>query len=378
MKTLSSDNGVYQTTTGFYIRPVINGKRTWRKLASTTMKDAKWEAAALLTSHKLAASGLSKSPFAPKCDTVSDAASSLSVTLPDHVNQFFGSMRLSEINPSHAAKYSENRKLSIFNGPGDRTCDLELSAISAMLSKCVRHGYVDRNGLAGWQRNVKPGTVRHCREVMPQNGTVLNRIAAALLPDATGWQFLFEAMTGCRTGEILAIRMDAETPSEPGFVQGDYLYVRRSKRGVFPFVKIHDDLRELIEAHRNWHRSTGTQSPYYFPGAGMFNSLDSGSLTRRLASVCPKLGVPKVTSHGLRAYFVTLQRSRGLSNEQVAALIGDKTSALIETTYGALPESWSGGEPLSWRPAAGITAWSPWYPQDAALESKIVRLSVSA
>ena len=52
-----------------------------------------------------------------------------------------------------------------------------------------------------------------------------------------------------------------------------------------------------------------------------------------------------------------LEKIEGVSNEQVAAMIGDRTSSLIETTYGALPEVWSGGEPMDWMPREGAPAW---------------------
>jgi hypothetical protein len=45
-----------------------------------------------------------------------------------------------------------------------------------------------------------------------------------------------------------------------------------------------------------------------------------------------------VTSHGMRAYYVTVRRSQGIKDGQIAAEIGDKSGvALIVSTYGDLP-----------------------------------------
>ena len=49
----------------------------------------------------------------------------------------------------------------------------------------------------------------------------------------------------------------------------------------------------------------------------------------------PKLG--HVTPHGLRSYFVTQARQSGLTDAEIAMLIGDKTGpAIIAQTYGDL------------------------------------------
>jgi hypothetical protein len=44
-----------------------------------------------------------------------------------------------------------------------------------------------------------------------------------------------------------------------------------------------------------------------------------------------------ITPHGLRSYFVTQARQSGLTDAEIAMLIGDKTGpALIASTYGDL------------------------------------------
>jgi integrase len=54
-------------------------------------------------------------------------------------------------------------------------------------------------------------------------------------------------------------------------------------------------------------------------------------------AACKKLGLGRVTPHGLRSYFVTQARQSGLTDAEIAALIGDKTGpAIIAQTYGDL------------------------------------------
>jgi integrase len=54
-----------------------------------------------------------------------------------------------------------------------------------------------------------------------------------------------------------------------------------------------------------------------------------------VTAACKKLEIGHVTPHGLRSYFVTQARQSGLSDAEIAALIGDKTGpAIIAHTYG--------------------------------------------
>jgi hypothetical protein len=56
---------------------------------------------------------------------------------------------------------------------------------------------------------------------------------------------------------------------------------------------------------------------------------------RRIKAACAKLKLGLVTPHGLRSYFVTQARQSGLTDADIAMLIGDKTGpAIISQTYG--------------------------------------------
>src|SRR6185436_3329311 len=62
---------------------------------------------------------------------------------------------------------------------------------------------------------------------------------------------------------------------------------------------------------------------------------DDSAIRHRLRAACEKLGIGHVTPHGLRSYFVTQARQSGLSDAEIAMLIGDKTGpAIIALTYG--------------------------------------------
>lgn len=123
---------------------------------------------------------------------------------------------------------------------------------------------------------------------------------------------------------------------------------------------------------KRWHDRRYPESPWFFPSADdpENNHVDSNALChtlRRLAQLEPAVRegriIPKGqrrTSHGLRAFYVTVRRSEGIEDGSIAAELGDKTGpSIIESTYGGLPPNWldtSVGK-ISFLPEQGEPAW---------------------
>lgn len=262
-----------------------------------------------------------------------------------------------DVNSSTPLAYGNYRK-------APRCADLELYTLSNALTSGVRMDFIPSNSIAyHWPRFHRAADGKHWREFAPAAGDVLHMLAPSQLSapptEALGWQLLFEAFTGCRTSEILDLRMDAKDNSTPGFIEGDWLWLKRRKNGTNPFALIHPALRQAIEAHREWHARRFPGHPMWIPHR--FNrarSADVGALTQALRRICPLLGLPKRTSHGLRAYYVTVRRSQGISDAQIAAEIGDATgAAIIAETYGAVPPNWQGGQDLGFMSVDAPPSW---------------------
>ena len=63
--------------------------------------------------------------------------------------------------------------------------------------------------------------------------------------------------------------------------------------------------------------------------------VSDSSYRRRLAQAAKACGMPHVTPQGLRSYFVMQARQSGLTDAEIAQLIGDKTGpSLIAEVYG--------------------------------------------
>lgn len=382
-------DGIYrdERTSNFYERPTVNGKRTWRKLDARTLKIARDMLAARRTTQARAQEGLARSPYAPPVATVGTLVDGyVKAGCPDKhfrartgkqlsqeicrtkkLSELMGEVVADDLRTRHCLTYHSARVSQVRAGSsGNRTVDLELSTLSSILRWALRRGLIDADPLHGRRPpRFQPSPERKCREAMPADANELHALAAHLFDDrrseALGWQMLLESFTGCRTIEVLKMRWDA-APHRAGYVDGEHLWLERAKRGVNPFVLIHPALRSLLDELKRWRKIRRPKSPWFIPSYRHDgrDPIDSCSLTHALQKASALLcnGAPR-TSHGLRAYYVTVRRSQGISDGQIAAEIGDSTgAAIISSTYGDVPPNWRGGEAMSWMPPDGIPAWT--------------------
>jgi integrase len=383
MKRTRLERGIYEDEKGrLWARPWANGKSTWRLLPSKTIKYAREESQAIRREidrtkiglgepRKLTVAYLIAEYIKNDCPNrklepqrekyVTRQKQSLEGCIKTH----FGERDPNSVRLKDCGLYWKFRKENLKRGKGDRIVEIELTSLSNVLNYAVAAELIELN----WIANNRPSfcddsTIQHCRDVAPESGDELNRLAAEFFAcpqsEVLGWQMLMEAMTGCRTNEILKFRMDAANTNTAGYIEGNYIFVQRSKRGVNPFAMIHPDLAEVINAHHHWHRNRFPDSPWWFPGNGTVTAVGVTALVHGLSRITRNLGLPHRTSHGMRSFYVTMRRSQGATDVQVAAEIGDKSVDLIPRTYGNLPPNWTGRKGLSWRPTEGDPAWAEW------------------
>lgn len=373
-----ADNVYRDSRTGnFYERPKIRGRRTWRKLDGHTLKLARESLAQRRADTTRSKLGLARSPYAPKPATVSDLIDLYEAAeCPDRTGQprqeselkresyrlnmlrpFWE--KLTEIHPQEDCRryFAWRQKRRERKAHGGRAVDLELNTLANVMAHAVSAGRLLVNPLAERPRFRVLRSIRHCRESAPESASELAELARHLFgnprSETLGWQLLLEAFTGCRTSEVLRLRWDAEN-EQPGRIEGDWLWLARSKNGVNPFAMIHPALRECLAALTAWRqtRRYAKESHWMVPSQKRLGKpVSGGALTHALAKVGPLLLNRKLTSHGLRSYYVTVRRSQGVSDAQIAAEIGDKTgAAIIVTTYGAIPPNWQGRPGIGWLP----------------------------
>lgn len=376
-----------------YERPKSNGKFTFRSLKTKNQKHAKEEL------HRRR-SGVTN---ATKVSTITTGAVIRKYQEDDYPDQqrqprparmheleernckfllpFWDKIPLDDVTIANCDRYHDSRCSKMARGVGHRAVDLDLNTLSNAFVWACRCEMVKLNPLAKRPRYCSEKHVRHCREFMPGDADELHKLAALFFDgersqsEVLGWQALVEAMTGLRTCEALQLRSDA-APYEPGWITADgkSLCVRRAKgqHNVNPFVEIRDGLRAVLDAHFAWKAKNYAMSPWFFPGPqDPTKPVGLTALAHALLRVCKKLG-RKVTSHGFRAFYVTVRRSHGISDVQIAFEIGHTTGGTtLAAVYGGVPPHWLAGDgpKLSWLPK-GRSAWEvfsqPKEPQDQA------------
>jgi len=273
------------------------------------------------------------------------------------LRSFWDAKRVDQIEEADCVTYWESRQGQIRKGMhGGRAVDMELGTLCSCLGWALHTKRIKRHPLTHRPKFRGTGAaaeIVHCRERMPKSAHELHKLAREFFSrrgsEVLGWQLLFEAFTGCRTSEALRMRWDAEE-GQAGYIEGNSLYLERSKKGINPEVEIHPALAQLLEAMKQWRTLRGIDSPWFFPGKDKTSPVKGGSLSKALARVAPDAVGHDVISHGLRAYYVTVRRSQGINDGQIAWEIGDKSGpAIISSTYGDPPPSWkTGGKKLEW------------------------------
>ena len=282
--------------------------------------------------------------------------------------EYFQTHHAHQITQNDLDAYHDWRLRAVRKGTGHRSTDLELNTLNNAMKWAVRKQLLKSNPVAERVRYYSPTQARHCKDVAPISADDLHTTARLLFADrrseSLGWQALFEALTGLRTGEALALRMDA-APNEPGWLteDGGSLCVRRSKKAgrENPFVEVHDGLKVLLVAHRAWHQGRHASSPWFFPGRDSQSKLTTCALTHGLTRLYREQAIArKLTSHGLRAFYVLVRRSNGILDTQIAWEVNHIGGVgTLEKSYGGVPQHWRDGKSprLSWLPQ-GPLAWA--------------------
>ena len=285
---------------------------------------------------------------------------------------------------------------------GFRTVDKDMQTMSNIFSFATfsQPKLFSSNPFYKRTRYQKAKFVSHSRDRAPKTGDAIHQIADHLFDtvrtEVAGWFCYFAMFSSCRVTELLRLRMTAkkllndrreeifepghirwiENPRDPNCIGQLHLGCKetgggRCKGGIEPEINIGPEFAQMIECFRRWHSARYPDCDWYFPNRMGDGPIDRWVVRRQIVSACIALGLPHVTPHGFRSFYVTKRRSDGASDAVIAGELGDQTIALMQTTYGKRPDNLKGGEPLSWLPKERLAGWLRW--KDA--QSKIIRLT---
>ena len=356
-------DSLYRRGGRIFARVRVNGKRTYRSTETNDASDARkwlkeWRKEEWCLKHGIPLKGKTLHDAGVKVGEVLDAyftagcpTRRMQTKAARTINgekrcckpvlAYFGNMAAAGLTLADADKFFDWRNSGGFISEymvrghkhvrktrgGKRVVDMELNVLGNALNLAVRRNVLKSNPLAGRGRYTSGAEVRHSRDVAP---------TPKGLPKIEGWlrardenevaDFVcFLAYSGLRIGEALALTWEDLSWGEK------LIHVRREKKGIMPWVPILPEMETLLRVMQK--RAT---SYLLFPSPvdGTKPRTES-AIRHRITTACKSLDIGHVSPHGLRSYFVTQCRQSGLTDAEVAMLIGDKSGpALIAQVYG--------------------------------------------
>lgn len=256
-------------------------------------------------------------------------------------------------------------------GKGSRAVDLELNALAQLCRWAVADERMDHNPFAQRPRFRSSKSIVHCHAKQADSDEELHQLARHLFSRSasvvSGARLLFATMTGLRPGEHAFLRWDARGASSKHRAPGEQftdthgrrlLAVQREKHGINPGVEIHATLGEFLDVWRAYTLERFPGCPWMFPNNAGTGPCDADTLSRDLLPTCAALGLPPRTGHAARAFYVSVRRSQGLNDSDIASHLGHRSGEKIVVRIYGDPGDIRGTGRLDWLPADGTApAW---------------------
>ena len=264
------------------------------------------------------------------------------------VYPMIGGIRLNKLRPMALENMlSQLRKRKNRRGQPVRESTVQhyLSAVSAVLSDAKRNEIIQTNPA----RMIDLPTTNRMEQHIPTVQEV-QRLLQALSMEPRHFRvfYLLAMATGCRRGELCALRWSDFRSVSGGFiltvsrsrssVPGKGIVEGSTKNGKSREVYLSSDLRGILLAYKRRKQMEADKqrrrlSPYLFTDEhGQLIHPDT--FTKRLRKIYDAIGFPREYHlHTLRHYFVTSLLHCGVDKQTVADLVGHADTGFLERTY---------------------------------------------
>lgn len=264
------------------------------------------------------------------------------------VYPFIGAIPLCKLRPLAIENMlSQLRKRKNRRGQPVRESTVQhyLSAVSAVLSDAKRNEIIQTNPA----RMIDLPTTNRMEQHIPTVQEV-QRLLQALSMEPRHFRvfYLLAMATGCRRGELCALRWSDFRSVSGGFiltvsrsrssVPGKGIVEGSTKNGKSREVYLSSDLRGILLAYKRRKQMEADKqrrrlSPYLFTDEhGQLIHPDT--FTKRLRKIYAAIGFPREYHlHTLRHYFVTSLLHCGVDKQTVANLVGHADTGFLERTY---------------------------------------------
>lgn len=270
------------------------------------------------------------------------------------VLRFFGRFRLADVRPGDVLDYVARRKEA--DGVGNRTVNLELTLLRSFFKFARMNGMVMSNPA----KEVTNLAETHDEKWTPTREEFLRLVGAARsLRHAAyiePWLW-FRAYTGTRPAESFHVEW-ADVDFAGGQVHIRPKQGHRLKNGRFRVVSMHPELRPvLLQWRRVWERLYRMRKRRYpdskdhdwvFIHPHNHDERGKGFL-RTFDQARKAAGLPRMTSHTLRHYFISQCVMAGIPFFTIAKWVGHRNTRMIEETYGHLTPDYQAEQMLKLR-----------------------------
>ena len=264
------------------------------------------------------------------------------------VYPFIGAILLCKLRPLAIENMlSQLRKRKNRRGQPVRESTVQhyLSAVSAVLSDAKRNEIIQTNPA----RMIDLPTTNRMEQHIPTVQEV-QRLLQALSMEPRHFRvfYLLAMATGCRRGELCALRWSDFRSVSGGFiltvsrsrssVPGKGIVEGSTKNGKSREVYLSSDLRGILLAYKRRKQMEADKqrrklSPYLFTDE-QGQLIHPDTFTKRLRKIYETIGFPREYHlHTLRHYFVTSLLHCGVDKQTVADLVGHADTGFLERTY---------------------------------------------
>ena len=264
------------------------------------------------------------------------------------VYPFIGAILLCKLRPLAIENMlSQLRKRKNRRGQPVRESTVQhyLSAVSAVLSDAKRNEIIQTNPA----RMIDLPTTNRMEQHIPTVQEV-QRLLQALSMEPRHFRvfYLLAMATGCRRGELCALRWSDFRSVSGGFiltvsrsrssVPGKGIVEGSTKNGKSREVYLSSDLRGILLAYKRRKQMEADKqrrklNPYLFTDE-QGHLIHPDTFTKRLRKIYGAIGFPREYHlHTLRHYFVTSLLHCGVDKQTVADLVGHADTGFLERTY---------------------------------------------
>ena len=265
----------------------------------------------------------------------------------ERVYPYIGAIKLNKLRPMALENMMlELRKRTHRGKPvQEKTAQKYLTVVSAVLSDAKRNEIIQKNPA----RMIDLPATRHREQFIPTIEEA-QWLLQALAKEPRHFRvfYLLAMATGCRRGELCALKWSDFTTTQNGFlltvsrsrsiVAGKGVVEGTTKNGHSRQIILSSALRGVLLSYR-WRlmqeavKRRRELSPYLFVNE-QGQLLHPDTFTKRLRKIYDAIGFPKEYHlHTLRHFFVSTLLHSGIDKQTVAELAGHADTGFLERTY---------------------------------------------